>query len=270
MITPGRSDWQDDAAEGSKGVGAENGRGVEQFMVDALERCDQGLRHGEAANHKDRGEQQAGEGERQTVAERGLPESPERAMRALHRDQDVEPEHGRRQDERQSDDRLDEKFTAPLGICQPIREGQSDGEENRRDCQAANRIVRSSDCIVKSAAASRGELHDRRHAVAIHGCGAAFELAAGTVNPYLTSVARPGSLFTNSRNARAASLSLAFFSIATPCSSGGWESAGISQRWPSFIAGDMARESAMMPPCALPDCTNWAACEMFSPKTSFA
>src|ERR1700747_3663067 len=49
--------------------------------------------------------------------------------------------------------------------------------------------------------------------VIVHGLGAAFESADGTANPYFASVARPGSLFTNSRNARAASLSFALFSM---------------------------------------------------------
>src|SRR6202045_5425852 len=56
---------------------------------------------------------------------------------------------------------------------------------------------------------------------ALHGLGAGLGPASGIANPYLASVARPGSLFTNSRNARAASLSLAFFSMTTACSIAG-------------------------------------------------
>src|SRR5580692_7915432 len=55
----------------------------------------------------------------------------------------------------------------------------------------------------------------------VHGLGATFGSADGTTNPYFASVARPGSLFTNSRNARAASLSFALFSMTTACSIAG-------------------------------------------------
>src|SRR5580692_7596728 len=226
---------------------AKYGGSIQEFAIDGFEGCDERL-NGKRQTIEHGRENQSFECEGQAVAKKCLPNFSQRAMRP-HRYKHVKSKNRRRQHQRQCYDRLEQKLAAPIRIRQPIRERQSTREEN---CGNAERE-------------SERE-QERVHSYLFCGLAGAVTAVAGeNVKPYFASVARPDSLFTKSKKARAASLFVAFLKTTAACSMGGCISAGISQSLPSFIPGETASDIATMPACAFPDCTNWAACEIFSP-----
>src|SRR5262245_19909193 len=83
-------------------------------------------------------------------------------------------------------------------------------------------------------------------------------------------MARAGRVLTYARKASAASLFAEFFRATAEWISGEYCCWGICHEWPRLKEGETTRDSARIPIWALPDWTNCAACEIFSPKTSFA
>src|SRR5277367_6686726 len=109
----------------------------------------------------------------------------------------------------------------------------------------------------------RGELSTRTPPSSFH-C-----FSADILNPYLASREVASGLRKNSKNLSPASCCLDFEITTAAWFSVGYASSGTTQYRPvSFIAGASACESAISPAWALPDSTNCAACETFSPKTS--
>src|SRR4029077_2168502 len=97
--------------EGPQVSRAEDGGSVKQSSVDSLKRNDERL-HRKWKAVQDRGKNQSGESERQTVAEEHDPEFSQRTARP-HGNQRVKAEHRRRQHQRQRHQRFEEEFSAP-------------------------------------------------------------------------------------------------------------------------------------------------------------
>ena len=99
---------------------AERRRRLAQARIDLRERRGDRL-HGERQAVEHRGDDQAFERERQRVPGPLRPPSSERAARA-HGHQQIEAEHGRRQHERQRDDRFDQERPAAAREREPVGE----------------------------------------------------------------------------------------------------------------------------------------------------
>jgi hypothetical protein len=108
--------WQrkrkNDAAESAPLICAENAGGGEKLWIKSLERGDEWL-DAKWKTVEDACNDEACEGESERVTEEGEPEFAERAARA-HGYEEIETEHGGRENEWESDNGFDEEFSAPF------------------------------------------------------------------------------------------------------------------------------------------------------------
>ena len=111
---------KNNAEKSSLLVSAEDARSSEKFRVNLFKRGDEWLdAEGQAVENA--GDDEAGEGESERVAEEGEPKSAERTSRA-HGDEEIKTKNGWREDERKSDNGFDEKFCAEFGKGEPVGE----------------------------------------------------------------------------------------------------------------------------------------------------
>lgn len=122
---------QNYAVKGSPARCAERGGGGEEFAVDGGEGCSEGL-HSEGKTVNDGTNDEAFEGERESVLGEILPPAPEWALRAKS-DEQVETEDGGRKYERKRDDGLDQELPAAAGEGDPVRQRESEGEQGDGD-----------------------------------------------------------------------------------------------------------------------------------------
>ena len=106
----GKGKRKHDSPECAPRVRAEDARRGEEFWIEALKGGDQRL-NAERKAIENAGDDEAGESESERMAEEREPEFAERASRA-HGNEEIKTEDGRRQNERKSDDGLDEEFGA--------------------------------------------------------------------------------------------------------------------------------------------------------------
>jgi hypothetical protein len=145
VISPGQASGSSTVRSALERRHAATGGGLAHLRRDRLEAALGGL-DGEGQVEDYRGEEEALEGEDELVAEDLLPEPAHGRVRAKG-DEQVEAEHGRRQDERQRHQRLGHPLAPepPVGEQppEPDRHGreQDDGPEGELERQAQRRPV---------------------------------------------------------------------------------------------------------------------------------
>src|SRR5262245_9264920 len=146
------------------------------------------------------------------------------------REEDVQPQHGRREHERESDEPLHQELAAPFGEGEPVSDRHTDHQQNERD--------------------------DRREPDAQRDRSPVHQLCL-TPKPKSARSLSESDCFRKSRKARAAFSFFVLRSTTAACRIGGCIVEGISEYVPAdFSAGASATDSARIPTSAFPDCTN--------------
>ena len=142
-MSPGTGERGDHTKESSQRGSAQRCRSRDQFAIDAGERGGEGL-HRERQTIEDGADHQAAEGEGQSVAGERDPPAAQRTVRS-ERDQHIESQHGRRKNDGQRDDGLDQELPAPAGEGNPVGDGQAEDQQDGGD--GDRQLQRQPECL---------------------------------------------------------------------------------------------------------------------------